>query len=129
MTTNNNTGHFGGLVGFKNPPKNGQFKKGTSGNLKGKKKGVKNFRTDLLDELHTKIEISEGGKKVKITKQKALIKRMINGALNGDIRATNTLVPLILDFSGSEDVKNNSKPLTEQELNILKNFLTDDDDL
>ncbi len=129
MADKTGNGHFGGSVGHGNPPKHGQFKKGKSGNPKGRKNGVKNFRTDLLDELNTKIEISEGGKKVKISKQKALIKRMINGALNGDIKATNMLVPLILDFSGSEDVKNNSKPLTEQELNILKNFLTDDDDL
>jgi len=38
-------------VGFCKPPKEHQYSKGTSGNLKGRPKGAKNLKTDLLEEL------------------------------------------------------------------------------
>jgi hypothetical protein len=110
-------------VGYKKPPKAGQFQPGKSGNPRGRSKNIKNFRTDFMEELDQKIELSEGGKKVKVSKQQALIKRLINGAINGDAKATATVVPLILDFSDVDDIKNNAKPLTDQESLLLRNYL------
>jgi len=43
---NNNKGHFGGEVGYKNPPVTGQFKPGTSGNPKGR---PKTYTTDIVN--------------------------------------------------------------------------------
>lgn len=49
-------------VGYKNPPKDTQFKKGMSGNPKGRPKGTKNIRTVLNDTLNEKIQITQNGK-------------------------------------------------------------------
>ena len=38
-------------VGYKKPPKQGQFKLGQSGNPKGRPKGLQNLSTDLQEEL------------------------------------------------------------------------------
>jgi len=40
-------------VGYGNPPKESRFKKGQSGNRRGRPKGSKNLKTDLTEELQT----------------------------------------------------------------------------
>lgn len=79
-------------VGHKRPPLHSRFRKGQSGNPKGRPKGSLNFRTDLVHELAEAIVVNEGGARRKITKQRAFIKAMMARALQGDPRATNSLL-------------------------------------
>lgn len=79
-------------VGHKCPPVQTRFKKGQSGNPKGRPRGTLNFRTDLVKELAEAIVVNEGGARRKITKQRAFIKAMMARALQGDMRATNSLL-------------------------------------
>ena len=78
-------------VGYKKPPKHTRFKKGQSGNPRGRPKGTKNFKTDLMEELSEQVIISEGGKQMPVSKQRALIKRTTQKALSGDMRAIGML--------------------------------------
>jgi hypothetical protein len=82
-------------IGYRRPPPSSQFKKGSSGNPKGRPKGSKNFLTLLDQELSQKIVVNENGKKKSITRLQAMVKRMVAGALQGDQKALVSLVEIL----------------------------------
>jgi len=82
-------------IGYRRPPASGQFKKGSSGNPKGRPKGSRNFVTLLQSELGQKIVVSENGRKKSITRLEALVKRLVSGALQGDPKQLLNLVEIL----------------------------------
>lgn len=78
-------------VGYKKPPADKQFKKGQSGNPKGRPKGSRNLSNILAKELNTRIPVTENGKQKQITKQEAIVKGTVNNALRGDHKATSVI--------------------------------------
>ena len=86
--------HSNSSVGYGRPPKEHQFKPGRSGNPSGRPKGVRNFRSDLRDELAELVSIKDGNKTIEVTRQRAVIKALVSAALDGDLRAANTVLNL-----------------------------------
>jgi hypothetical protein len=78
-------------VGYKRPPRRTQFKRGQSGNPKGRSKGSKNFATALDKELRTAIAITENGKRKRISKGEAIVKQTVNKAVGGDPKAASLI--------------------------------------
>ncbi len=110
-------------VGYAKPPKHTRFQPGQSGNPRGRPKGTKNLRTDLMEELREKIVVREGDRPQKISKQRALLKSVVNRAIQGDARATaialSTMMRLLDTGEGAPDVEDG---LFDDELAILKAF-------
>lgn len=79
-------------VGYKKPPRHTQFKPGISGNTQGRPKGAKNFATVIEKELRARIEVTENGKRKRISKREAIAKQTVNRAAAGDAKATSTLL-------------------------------------
>jgi hypothetical protein len=107
-------------VGDKKPPKDSRFKKGESGNPSGRPKGIKNLKTDLVEELQEKIAVREGDRSVEISKQRLIVKTLVTKTLRGDARITNTLVNLmsrVLDLDGT--VAETDQPLSADEQEAL----------
>lgn len=90
-------------IGYKRPPKSGQFKQGRSGNPKGRRKGSRNFLTILEQELGQSIVVNENGRKKKITRLQAMVKRMVAGALQGEHRSLLTLIEILRRTGRFED--------------------------
>ena len=82
-------------IGYRRPPKSGQFTKGKTGNPKGRPKGTSNFLTLLTKELGQSIIVNENGKKKTVTRLQAMVKRMVAGALQGDQKALLSLVEIL----------------------------------
>ena len=79
-------------IGYKRPPQANRFKKGQSGNPRGRPKGARNLKTDLTEELQSRVPIILQGKKKMITKQRAMIMGLLSRAIKGDPRATSTVL-------------------------------------
>jgi Family of unknown function (DUF5681) len=107
-------------VGYGRPPKAKQFKRGKSGNPKGRPKGSLNLATDLANELGEKITVREDGRPSRVSKQRALIKSLIAKALQGDLKAANVL--LTLQTRAGEAPEDQNKPIEADELQILRRF-------
>jgi hypothetical protein len=108
-------------VGYGKPPKSGQFRKGKSGNLRGRPKGRLNLATDLAAELGQKITVREDGRSCTISKQRALIKALLAKALQGDVRAMTALLGLYARLI-TELTPDDPQPIDADELQILRRF-------
>lgn len=80
-------------VGYKKPPTSGKFKKGTSGNPRGRRKGSKNFSTCLEIEMNQMINVTENGEHKRISRNHASAKRFANMAVMGDPK----MLPILLN--------------------------------
>ena len=109
-------------VGYKRPPTHTQFRAGASGNPRGRPKQERNFKTDLRDELSENIPIREGGREMKISKQRAFIKALVAAAIKGDMRATSALVSFCTRTLGSED-KTDAAEASTEDLDIIEAFV------
>jgi hypothetical protein len=110
-------------VGYKRPPIATRFKPGQSGNPKGRKKAIRNFKIDVRNELDEVITVHEGGRAMKITKQRALVKALVAAAIKGDMRATTALVSFCTKaFSDKEDDQSLIQPDPE-DLEILEELV------
>ncbi len=99
-------------VGFGKPPKDTQFRKGQSGNPKGRPKGVLNFTTVLERTLRERVVVNENGRRKVITKLEAAVKQMVNKAASGDSAAQRQLLALVI----SAEERASQTPTTANEL-------------
>jgi ribosomal 50S subunit-associated protein YjgA (DUF615 family) len=81
-------------VGYGMPPHNSRFRKGVSGNPKGRPKGTQNVATVLQQTLQQRVIIIENGQRKTITKLEAALTQLINKAASGDLGALKLLVSL-----------------------------------
>ncbi len=109
-------------VGYKKPPLDTRFKKGQSGNPNGRPRGTKNLKTDLLEELQELIRIKEGGTPRTITKQRAMVKNLTAKAVNGDPRAVNLLINLVLRLVQVDAEEVEDADLNQDDQEIMENL-------
>ena len=74
-------------VGYARPPKHSQFRKGESGNPSGRPKHAQRLGSILNTELGTPVDFRIGGKRCNISKREAIVRRHLENAMCGDIRA------------------------------------------
>lgn len=85
---NGNTREDGSYgIGKNRTPVHSRFAKG-DGRARGRRaKGTRNLQSDWSEELGEKIEITEGGRKRRVTKQRGIVKAIAARAMKGSDRA------------------------------------------
>lgn len=111
-------------VGYKSPPEHTRWKKGQSGNPAGRRKGQRNLKTDLVDELGEVIQISEGGIPRRMTKQRALLKAVTARAIGGDARAATLVLNLMMRVLDPREEVAADTPLAPDDQALLDAFLS-----
>ena len=110
-------------IGYRKPPEGRRFKKGQSGNRKGRPRGTRNLKTDLRELLQETVVMREGERPVQISGQYALLKSTLMRALKGDSRATTNMLNLMVRVLGVEETAADMlAPLAEEESALLAAF-------
>jgi Family of unknown function (DUF5681) len=82
-------------VGYGRPPRHGGFPKGQSGNPQGRPRGSKNLATLLAEALDEKVQITEDGKRRRVTKRELVVKQLVNKSAAADLRAIKQLTDIV----------------------------------
>ena len=81
-------------VGYRKPPAHSRFRKGRSGNPSGKGRASENQRAKELirQEVYRLLSVREGGKLRRIPALRAVVRRLVGTAAQGDIAAQRALL-------------------------------------
>jgi hypothetical protein len=108
-------------VGYGKPPRDGQFKRGQSGNPKGRPTGKKSLSTVLENVLGEGVFAVVGnGRHKKITKLEATVTQLVNKAASGDPKATQTLLAQLRDTESRADPGSADTAVTEADQQIIQ---------
>jgi hypothetical protein len=108
-------------VGRGHPPKHTQFRKGTSGNLKGRPKGSKNLSTLLREAGDDQVSVTIGGKTRSISKLQATTMQLATKAAKGDQAAMNKFIEWMDEIeTRAAAAKPSQYPLSEADIGVIQ---------
>jgi hypothetical protein len=114
-------------VGYGRPPKAHAFKAGQSGNPSGRPKKAPTVVDDLVKEMQRVIAVSVRGKPIKMPKQRALVRRLTDLALqSGRIDAARLVLNLLAGTADEIEKAAPAAPLSEQEMTLFMQFLAEE---
>lgn len=111
-------------VGYRRPPKATQFKKGESGNPRGRPKGSRTVGAVLQDILRQKIAVTENGRTRRLSALEVILRRLANDAMRSEPRALKLLLALYDRYGESPDTDLRLDEILAEDREILSNFLS-----
>lgn len=110
-------------VGYGKTPKATRFKKGQSGNPKGRPKGSRNFKTDVMATLEAPVQLKEKGRVKTVPTQWAALLRLREKALSGNARALDRLIELARTYNDENLPEAAAAALAPSDRAILDDYL------
>lgn len=110
-------------VGYGKPPAGTRFKPGQSGNPMGRPKATKNLKSDLVEELAERVQVVENGRRIRLSKQRLVVKALIAKAVKGDTRAASILISLLAQTLGLDPQDESPDRLSADDESILAQFV------
>ena len=108
-------------VGRCNPPKHTQFRKGMTGNPKGRPKGSKNLSTYLMEAARDQVSATVDGRTRKISKIQATAMQLATKAAGGDQAAIGKFLDWMDEIeTRAAAVKPSQFPLSAPDIEVLR---------
>lgn len=110
-------------VGYRRPPKSTQFKRGKSGNPKGRPTGSKNVASVLLEVIGQKITVTENGRTRRVPAVEVMLRRLANDAMRNDPKALKLMISLIDRYANIPDTTEPIEDELAEDREILARYL------
>ena len=111
-------------VGPGRPPLHTRFKKGQSGNPRGR--SPKSLPALLADALNERVFVTIDGKRRKITKREAIVTQMVDKSTTADLRATKMLIDLMKDAEQKAGIASplpEPRAFSEADKEVMQHFV------
>jgi hypothetical protein len=103
------------------PPKHTQFRKGISGNPRGRPKGSKNLSTYLMEAARDQVTATVGGRSRTISKLQATTMQLATKAAGGDHAAIGRFLDWIDEIeTRAASVKPTQFPLSAPDIEVIR---------
>lgn len=111
-------------IGYGKPPAQNQFKKGQSGNPKGRPRGSRNLSTIMERVLNEKVTFKVNGSPRRITKREAAVKQLANKSAGGDLKSIQLLLNYLMPREKSADASDSrSETFDAADAEVMKGIL------
>jgi hypothetical protein len=110
-------------VGYGRPPKATQFKKGQSGNPKGRPKGSRPVGAVLQEILGQRISVTENGRTRRLPALEVMLRRLANDAMRSEPVALKLILSLFDRYGESPEAGIRLDEILAEDKAILANFL------
>ena len=107
-------------VGYCNPPKAHQFKKGQQGNPKGRPKHSKNLKTDIKEVLNEPVSVKSSKGTKSVTSRRGIMMTLTRKALQGDAKSALALFKMEMELHPPEIGSDGQMPTREEDLKIIE---------
>lgn len=112
-------------VGYRRPPVATRFRPGQSGNPKGRRKGIKNFATEVAEILRTPVPVTQNGKRRYVSGTRAVLLKELERALKGDARAADRLLARAERFAAAAEPSTRGLALPDEDMSILEGYVAE----
>jgi hypothetical protein len=113
----------GGAVGYKRPPREHCWKKGQSGNPKGRPPGFRNFRAAVTAVLHEQVSVRVDGEERNMTRLESVARQLVGKAEAGDPRIMQQLLAEIHKNEAKDERDASAQPLADVDRQVMEAFL------
>jgi Family of unknown function (DUF5681) len=112
-------------IGKGRPPRHTRWEKGMSGNPGGKKKGTLNLESTFRESLLRQVTVTVDGEKKVISVLEALVMRLLDAGIKGDVKVINSILDRIEPLMGSDQRQDTET--SAEDIQILQRVLVERD--
>jgi hypothetical protein len=109
-------------VGYRKPPKSTQFKKGKSGNPKGRPAGSRGISVVLREVIRQKIPVTENGRTRRVPAIEVMFRRLANDAMRNDPRALKLILSLVDRYAEAPEIELRIEDVLAEDQEILARY-------